>query len=162
MSTADTAQEQFLAQYHASLEVRGLARIRKVQIPISIQRKLPGGRILGRLEGSPDYDYEGVIRGGRAVCFEAKAIAPNSRRWTLGNVKPHQRRALTARAQLGGTAWIMLDWRGSFVVPIETYNHFLELGWKSVLRESLVERCLKVPNGAGWYEALMCSGEYLK
>ena len=50
----------------------GLAVINKVSEPYRVIKKLEGGRFLGQHTANAEPDFKGVIKGGRAIAFEAK------------------------------------------------------------------------------------------
>lgn len=153
MSTSDSAQETFLAQYHASLAARGLAWMQKLHPPYSIQQRMPDdGRFLGRLEGPAPCDYSGPSKLGH-VAFEAKEQGLRAKLFYLSRVTDHQRRGLTEAAKYGH-AFVLVSWRGQFVIPIAQHNEWLIHGRKSVGRARLIELGFRVPGGGGWMEWL--------
>ena len=95
--------ERILKEYHTWLQRLGLADVRRVPIPMQILRRInwtDGGvwkaltRLLGanfkgkalviaRLEPRSGVDFQGTLKGGRAVYIEAKTSSGKIRRAAL-------------------------------------------------------------------------------
>jgi hypothetical protein len=90
-----------------------VAHVRHVGAPVIVGA---GGRPT-EWAGTGPADYQGVLKGGRALAVEAKS---RDRRLALSDVAAHQRADLEAVERLGGVALLVVELRASgsiYVVP---------------------------------------------
>lgn len=107
------ALEKWLTGQHRAAALAGLAHVRHVGAPVVVGA---GGRPT-EWAGTGPADYQGVLRGGRAVAVEAKS---RDRRLALSDVAAHQRADLEAVECLGGLALLVVELRTAssiYVVP---------------------------------------------
>lgn len=116
------AWEAMLETQHARYRSLGLADVRKIPTPmkpITGLRPGNGGRPVCTAVYQPreHIDFEGLLRGGRAVRVEGKATTDPGR-VSLSLVKDHQAAALDLCDQLGGFAAVaLLHPAGMFLIP---------------------------------------------
>lgn len=55
-----------------SYSERGIAEIDKTPEPFRVTRKQPNGTFTGRFTALAQPDFQGTLKGGRSICFEAK------------------------------------------------------------------------------------------
>lgn len=99
------ALERWLDAQHTAARLAGLAHVRKVGAPVVVGR---GGKPVA-WAGTGPADYQGVLRGGRAVAIEAKSV---DGRLSALAVADHQRADLDAVHALGGIALLVVEVRG--------------------------------------------------
>lgn len=92
--------ELLLESEHDRYRRLGLATVWKAE---------PRRDMRGRFIGKAPPDYVGVLKGGRAVVFDAKDC--EQARWPLANLKRHQAMDLEATWKAGGLAFIALRMR---------------------------------------------------
>ena len=102
---AGAAFEAWLSAQHRAAELAGLAHVRHVGPPVA--HTGIGGRDL-RVIGHGPADYQGVIRGGRAVAVEAKS---RTGRLARAEIPQHQQDDLARVAALGGVALLVVELR---------------------------------------------------
>jgi recombination protein U len=102
--------ENMIDQANRAYRSRGRAHINNTNQPITIQRRR-GSIVTGRLEGKGAVDYWGVIRGGRAVCFDAKEV--NSTNLPVRRFNGHQLADMRACEEMGGIAGAVVMWGGT-------------------------------------------------
>lgn len=97
--------ERRLNQAFAWYRAKGLADVEKTPEPMKIVKSLGGGRFVAHFEKKAQADYGGVLRGGRAVAFEAKFTA--GARLERARVTPAQGAFLDRRQALGAWCWVL-------------------------------------------------------
>ena len=116
---AEAAIERACASYARS----GLALVEKRHAPVRIIGPVRAGRFAAVFAGKAPVDFDGILRGGRAVAFELKRTASaTSLPLEAGGkdrLRPEQVDALAARHALGalvgvvvalGPRWFWLTW----------------------------------------------------
>lgn len=127
--------EARLLAWHQEYRVKGLAWVVKTDPPRNL-----------RAVGPPD--FLGVLKGGRAVCFDAKDCT--SSRFNLGKIVAHQRADLDTAHRMGALSFVALRIGGvGYRVPWEVISAEIKRGVKSfTIRD--IER-ISVPMGRdGW------------
>jgi penicillin-binding protein-related factor A (putative recombinase) len=155
------AFEGFLAEYNESLSRRGLAYIVKQHVPVNIDQKMKGGRILGTITGTGACDYMGGVRlGDRAmpIAAEAKETA-NKTGFYFSALEQNQVDSLAAAHKTGCIAQVWVSSTrvggGLYVIPWEQLRHWMSLEWKKVTWANLERDGYKVKPGQGWFEWLV-------
>lgn len=108
---AGESLERWLDSQHKAARAMGLGHIRKVGPPVIVGR---GGKPI-EWAGTGPADYQGVLRGGRAIAIEAKSV---ERRLSRADVRLHQQRDLEAVAELGGIALLAVEIRDLQVIAV--------------------------------------------
>lgn len=107
------ALERWLAEQHRAASLAHLAHVRAVGAPVVVG--MYGLPI--QWAGAGPADYQGVLKGGRAIAVEAKS---RDRRLRLAEIPEHQREDLDRVEALGGLALLVVELRAStsiFVAP---------------------------------------------
>jgi len=96
---------------------RGDALIHKTPEPMRPTKDLGGGKFIAHYEKKAQPDYKGVLKGGRAVSFEAKATSTG--RMEQGRVTPEQTETLTGLAKMGAECFVIVGFglRDIFKIP---------------------------------------------
>lgn len=102
---AGASFEAWLAAQHRLADATGLAYVRHVGPPVAFTGA--GGREL-KIVGTGPADFQGVMRGGRALAIEAKS---REGRLARAEIPPHQQRDLLRVASLGGMALLVVELR---------------------------------------------------
>lgn len=106
------------------------ALILKVEIPIILTSK-------GLVAKQSTVDYTGLIKGGKAIAFDAKETLSKTS-FPLSNIKDHQLHYLSFHRKLGGIAFFLIHFKKlyenkAFIVPIS----LIEKYWNSTGRKSI-------------------------
>lgn len=107
-------------------ETQGLAVINKRPTPVKIIQKLAGGWIKGFVEKQSTVDFDGTVRGGRSIVFEAKQVKSETR-FDLRNIEQHQVDYLAKCHKMGGISFVLIEvvaMRTIFLLPYETLNYY--------------------------------------
>lgn len=99
-------------------EQAGVAKIEKTPEPMKPLRRLKLGQFVACFTKSAQPDYKGTLRGGRAVCFEAKHAA--SGRIEQQRVTPEQAEALDKHDELGAVCFVLVSFR---------FDNFYRVPW---------------------------------
>jgi recombination protein U len=89
-------------------EHMGLAAVNKRPTPVRIQNKTVGGVVTGFLEKPSTVDFEGLLRGGRSIVFEAKQVR-SKERFNLSDISEHQVEHLRKCHELGGISFVLIE-----------------------------------------------------
>lgn len=114
------ALEAWLKGQHRAAALAGLAHVRHVGAPVAVGA---GGRPT-EWAGHGPADYQGVLRGGRAVAVEAKS---RDRRLALSEVPSHQREDLEAVERMGGLALLVVELRAALSIYVVPWG---SVGWR--------------------------------
>lgn len=106
------AFENLLVKGCQHYEQRGRAVISKVYEPYRCTKKLTGGRFIGQWIGRAEPDFKGVLRGGRAIAFEAKST--RKEHINRDALTKEQMKWLMAQAEMGALAFVCADICGRF------------------------------------------------
>ncbi len=97
------------------------ALILKVEVPIIITRK-------GLVAKQSTVDYTGVLKGGKAIAFDAKETQ-NKTSFPLSNIKDHQLAYLSFHQKLGGVTFFMIHFKmihkdKAYITPISLIENY--------------------------------------
>jgi len=128
MSFANRGMDfEMLIEYsNQQYEAQGLAVVNKRPTPVKIDKWLGGGKILGFFEKPSTVDFDGTVKGGWSIVFEAKQVEKGNR-FELKNIKQHQFEYLAKCHQMGAISFLLIEMaelRTIFLMPYETLNHF--------------------------------------
>ena len=87
-------------------EMNGLARIEKTPEPMKVLKYIDGGRFEAVFEKSAQPDFKGVVKGGRAVVFDAKFTESDKIRYQV--LSDYQRETLLKYYELGAIAFVLV------------------------------------------------------
>jgi recombination protein U len=123
--------EYALEHTNRMYEAMELAVVNKRPTPVRIQQKIAGGKITGYLEKPSTVDFDGTLRGGRSIVYEAKECRdPN--RFPLSNIEEHQVDYLRKCHELGGISFILIEfttYRAIYLIPYITLKSYWDK-WK--------------------------------
>lgn len=129
--------------YYCSI---GLADVEKTPEPMKpIGSPDSAGRFIACYTKQAQPDYKGVLRGGKAVNFEAKHT--DSDRMTADRVTPEQAARLTRTERLGGIAFVLCSFGGRYFyrVPWAVWRDMKRLfGRKYITPADLAEYRIRV------------------
>ena len=114
------ALENMIEEANKLYKVQGGARVHPTYPHVTIHSRGAGGRITGRLSGKGAVDYWGVLKGGRAVCFDAKELKSGC--LPISRIKEHQRDDIATCHNMGGISGVILLYERSRIywIPAET------------------------------------------
>ncbi len=121
--------EHWLGQQHRAAATLGLAHVRHVGPPVAHSGSR--GQHL-KIIGVGPADYQGVLRGGRALAVEAKS---RDGRLSRADIPEHQQRDLQRVSDLGGLALLVVEVRGAQLLAAVPWA---EVPW--TVRERRVKR----------------------
>lgn len=98
--------EAILEKTCKQYEHRNLALINKVPTPVKVLSN-KRGKITGFYEKKSTVDYEGILKGGRLVAFEAKQTKGKS--LPLENIQKHQINYLKNVSSMGGISFLIVN-----------------------------------------------------
>lgn len=118
-------------------EQEGLAHISKVDEPFRVIRLQSGGRFIGQFTGAANPDFEGTLKGGRSICFEAKRT--QSDRLSANVISDKQYEILEAKYRLGGLVGVCAEIKDRFYfIPWEIFRDMkARFGRKYVKHEDI-------------------------
>lgn len=96
------------------------ALVRKIDLPVVITKQ-------GPMMKKSTVDYEGLIAGGQAICFDAKQTKIKTR-FPLQNIHQHQLEYLNFVQHLNGISFFLIQFKELFknkayITPIDFINH---------------------------------------
>ena len=94
-------------------EQRNLAVIRKIPTPVKVLSN-KGGRVSGFYEKKSTVDFEGTLRSGRSIAFDAKETKGKS--LSFNNIQQHQLDYMESISKMNGTAFII-----TYFSELDTY-----------------------------------------
>lgn len=137
-------------------ELRGEAVVEKTPEPMRVLQRLGGGRFAACFEKTAQPDYKGVLRGGRAVVFEAKFTTAG--RLSQGRVTAEQAERLDAYAAAGAWCFIAAGFGSGAVyrIPWAVWRVMPErFGRRYVTQRELAP--FRVPLDAAGLPLLLCA-----
>lgn len=132
-----------LIEYANSAYLRnGEAYVNKREVAVSITSNRVG-KITGHLKEASLTDYEGILKGGRSIQFEAKTTEILTR-FDLSKIEEHQVDFLEASAKMGAMSFLLVNFSelcSTFVVPswyvVESYREWRRMKGTKKARASL-------------------------
>lgn len=118
----------------------GLALIDKTPEPMKVIKREDGGRFIGFFTKKAQPDYKGLVKGGKAVLFEAKFTS--TEKMHSGALTETQIKYLTEAANLGAQCFILVGFKTGNVykLPWPVWYHMKErFGRKYVTENDLEE-----------------------
>lgn len=126
----------------------GIAEIEKTPEPFRVERPAEKGKFFGHYEKRAQPDFKGTLKGGRAVCFEAKHT--NADKLEMRRVTDDQAARLEAHRKLGALAFVLVSFSLSsfFAVPWEVWTNIPEkFGRKYVTAQDLKPYVVRIESG---------------
>lgn len=123
----------------------GVAYIEKTPEPVKFVKanKTPKGTFTGFYEKFAQPDYKGTLKGGRAICFEAKCTGKD--RIVQSRVTEEQLESLNTHFKLGAEVFILVGFFSKIVpsfykIPFLTWVNMKEIyGRKYVLETEILD-----------------------
>ena len=106
---AGDAFEDRLETQHDLYALTGACYVVQVPQAVVIERRMPTGRVLGRIKGKGPPDYSGIVRG-QPVVFDAKSTVAKT--WGLALLEQHQADHFDRAQAAGGFCFVLLSMSG--------------------------------------------------
>lgn len=126
----------------------GTAEIYKTPEPFRVERHVNGGKFIGHYEKAAQPDFKGVLRGGRAVLFEAKYT--DSDRIKQDAVTEAQNEAFKRHAKLGARCFVLVSFgfRRYYRIPWDVWERMRQLfGHRFMTTEDAAQYEIHTRNG---------------
>ena len=126
----------------------GIAEIEKTPEPFKVERPAENGKFFGHFEKRAQPDFKGTLKGGRAVCFEAKHT--KTEKIEMRRESDEQATRLEAHNKLGALTFVLVSFDLSrfFAIPWEVWTHIPEkFGRKYVTAHDLGLYEIKIKSG---------------
>lgn len=133
---------------------RGLADITKVDEPFTVLELYDRGRFKGQFNKKANPDFEGTLRGGHSICFEAKYTS--QKRMAKSVISDKQEEVLSYKSVLGAVVGVCVGIVDRyFFVPWEVWDNMEEIyGKKSVTADDLAKFEVKFRHGIMFLDRL--------
>lgn len=134
--------KQFEQRLDASFEYyrhTGFAIVEKTPEPMRPTKNLGNGKFIAYFEKQAQPDYKGVIKGGRAVMFEAKFTAAD--RIEQSRVLANQAEYMDKHTNLGARCYVLVGFLSGEVyrIPWSEWTSMKELHGRKYLTEADLE-----------------------
>lgn len=125
----------------------GLADISKVDEPFRVLKLYGKGQFKGQFTRNANPDFEGTLKGGQSICFEAKYTS--QRRMSKSVISDKQEEVLNYKSALGAVVGVCVGiGQRYFFVPWEVWANMEEIyGKKSVSADDLAKFEVKFRHG---------------
>lgn len=126
----------------------GAADIRKTPEPMRPLKDIGGGKFVACFEKKSEPDFKGVLRGGRCVCFEAKATDDD--KMLQSRVTEAQTEILERYNALGAICFVAVSFglQDNFLVPWRVWRSMKDIfGRKYIKRDEIEVYRIKTRNG---------------
>ena len=130
--------EDYISSSLMFYEKLGEAVIEKTPEPMRVTKNLGNGKFIAFYEKAAQPDYKGVLKGGKAVIFEAKFTA--SDRIDQSRISAEQEKRLDDYEKLGAICFILVGFGNgeTFRIPWLTWKNMKDIfGRKYVKTEEL-------------------------
>lgn len=133
---------------------RGVADIVKVDEPFRVLKLYGKGQFKGQFTRNANPDFEGTLKGGQSICFEAKYTS--QRRMTKSVISDKQEEVLNYKSALGAVVGVCVGIVDRyFFVPWEVWANMEEIyGKKSVSADDLAKFEVKFRHGIMFLDRL--------
>lgn len=125
----------------------GIADISKVDEPFRVLKLYGKGQFKGQFTNKANPDFEGTLKGGQSICFEAKYTS--QRRMDKSVISKKQEEVLNYKSALGAVVGVCVGiGQRYFFVPWEVWANMKEIyGKKSVSVDDLARYEVKFRRG---------------
>lgn len=111
---------------------QGIAVVNKVNEPYRVIKKLEGGKFIGMHTEHAEPDFKGVLKGGRAIAFEAKYTGKS--RIQKSAVTETQEQWLEEQFSMGAVSFVCVGIKDRyFSIPWEIWRDMKEIYGKKYL-----------------------------
>lgn len=144
--------EDLLDRTVAYYDERGSASIEKTPEPMHIIKSMGQGRFLANFAKKAQPDYQGTLKGGRSVMFEAKYT--DTDRVLQSRVKVSQQEYMTKHSQLGARCYVVIGFRSGEVyrIPFSVWMDMKQLYGRKYVTEADVQ---EYRVGVAWNDTLL-------
>lgn len=107
---------------------RDLCHVRKIPTPIKILKVDTRGRIDGVFESRSSLDFNGILKGGIHIDFDAKETKSKTS-FPFGNVLTHQFKYMKSIDDFGGITFLLVSFRlhnKAFILRLEDIEKYLD------------------------------------
>lgn len=128
--------------------IKGMAEIEKTPEPMKPVKNLGDGKFIAYFVKSAQADFKGVIKGGKAIAFEAKST--RSGKLLQSVVTPEQERQMNAMYKMGAICFVLCSFEGKgfYRIPWEVWENMKELyGHKYITPENVREHEIRITPG---------------
>lgn len=139
--------ESFISDACDYYRNKGLADIVKVDEPFKVLELYDRGRFKGQFTKKANPDFEGTLKGGQSICFEAKYTS--QKRMAKSVISDKQEEVLSYKSVLGAVVGVCVGIIDRyFFVPWEVWDNMEEIyGKKSVSADDLAKFEVKFRHG---------------
>lgn len=132
----------------------GIADISKVDEPFRVLELYGRGKFMGQFTKKANPDFEGTLKGGQSICFEAKYTS--QRRMAKSVISDKQEEVLKYKSGLGAVVGVCVGiGQRYFFVPWEVWVNMEEIyGKKSVSADDLARYEVKFRRGVMFLDRL--------
>lgn len=125
----------------------GVAIINKVNEPYIVTKKTNGNKFMGRFTGRAEPDFKGVLRGGRAIAFEAKSTQKS--RIQRNAVTDTQMEWLREQQKFGAVTFVAINIQEKFyTIPFDVWDDMKNIYGKKYLMPDDIQGYEVIYDGA--------------
>lgn len=146
--------ENFISAACDYYREKGIADINKVDEPFKVLELYDRGKFKGQFTKKANPDFEGTLKGGQSICFEAKYTS--QRRMAKSVISDKQEEVLNYKSALGAVVGVCVGiGQRYFFVPWEVWANMKEIyGKKSVSVDDLARYEVKFRDGVMFLDRL--------
>lgn len=125
--------------------IKGIAEINRVPEHFQVTKTLRNGTFSGRFTGKAQPDFQGTLKAGQAIVFEAKATMTD--RMHANVISSEQKKKLNLHCSLGAVAGVCCRIKNTYAfIPWETWCDMKKLyGRLYMLEQEVKEFEVKTP-----------------
>lgn len=127
---------------------KGIAHIQKTPEPFRMVGKSRNGQVVGFYEKQAQPDFQGTLKDGRSIVFEAKHT--NSTNLEFDRISRVQSHELDRHSKLGAESYVIVSFKFEqfYLIDWKDWKQLKKtVGKKSVNRKDLAEYEIKLLNG---------------
>ena len=131
--------EKVISEACKYYRANGIAEITKIDEPFRVIQLYKGGKFKGQFTANANPDFEGTLKGGRSICFEAKYTTTDRLKQDV--VSKKQWEVLDLKHKLGGFVGVCGGIQNKYYfIPWEVWINMKSLyGRKYVKQEDIGE-----------------------
>lgn len=131
--------EKFIAMACDYYRANEIADITKIDEPFRVMQLYKAGQFKGQFTANANPDFEGTLKGGRSICFEAKYTTTDRLKQDV--VSEKQKEVLSLKHKLGGLVGVCGGIQNKYYfIPWEVWTNMKSLyGRKYVKAEDITE-----------------------
>lgn len=130
--------EKFISMACDYYRDKGLADISKIDEPFRVVKLKEAGRFEGRFTAHANPDFEGTLKGGRSICFEAKYTTTDKLKQSI--VSDKQAEVLDFKHRLGALVGICAGIGTKYYfIPWEVWSNMKERYGRKYVKEEDID-----------------------